>query len=270
MRGTALLAASLCLASGHARAQRAELVMTTELRVCADPNNMPWTDKAQEGFENKIADVIGADLKVPVSYFYFPLVASFVRNTLAAHQCDLIMGTASGGAVDATNPYYHTGYQIVTRAEDAITARSVGDPALAGKRFGIIAATPPTNLLLKHQLLDRTESYSRATESHFGTPDRQMIQDLLDHKIDVALLWGPVAGYAILHERLPLRAAFLEPEPDSPRLDYRIAMGVRAGEPEWRRTINAAILRRQGEITGILQSYGVPLLDERNQPIPPP
>lgn len=245
-------------------------MLQTELRVCADPNNLPWTNKAGEGFENKIADVIGADLGVPVSYFWFPQVASFVRNTLGTRQCDLVMGTTGGGgAMDDTNPYYHTGYQIVTRTADGITAQAVGDPALAGKRFGIIAATPPTNLLLKHHLLDATQSYSRATESHFATPARQMIQDLLDGKIDVALVWGPIAGYTIGQEHLPLRAAFLEAEPDTPRLDFRIAMGVRAGEPEWRRRVNAAILRHGDEITAILQRYNVPLLDEQNHPVPP-
>jgi quinoprotein dehydrogenase-associated probable ABC transporter substrate-binding protein len=269
MRTPLLLAAVICATAGGARAQPADMVMHTELRVCADPNNMPWTNKALEGFENRIATVIGADLQVPVTYFWFPMVSSFVRNTLGARQCDLAMGEVGGGPVDDTNPYYRTGYQIVTRAEDGITARSVTDPALAGKRFGIIAATPPTDLLLKHGLLGVTQSYSRATETHFDTPARQMIQDLLDKKIDAALLWGPIAGYTIAHEHLPLHAAFLPSEPDSPRLDYRIAMSVRAGEPDWRRRINTAIVRHQDEITAILQQFGVPLLDGQNRPIPP-
>jgi quinoprotein dehydrogenase-associated probable ABC transporter substrate-binding protein len=269
MRTPLLLVAVICMVAGGAQGEPADMVMRTELRVCADPNNMPWTNKALEGFENRIAAVIGADLKVPVTYFWFPMVGSFVRNTLGARQCDLAMGEVGGGPVDDTNPYYHTGYQIVTRADDGITARSVTDPALAGKRFGIIAATPPTDLLLKHGLLGMTQSYSRATETHFDTPARQMIQDLLDKKIDAALLWGPIAGYTITHEHLPLHAAFLEGEPDSPRLDYRIAMSVRAGEPDWRRRVNTAITRHQDEITAILQQFGVPLLDEQNHPIPP-
>ena len=270
MRAPFLLALALGMTAGGAHAQPAEMVLHSELRVCADPNNMPWTNKAQEGFENEIATVIGADLKEPVSYFWFPMVSSFIRKTLGARQCDLVMGEVGGGPVDDTNPYYHTAYQIVTRAEDGITARSVADPALAAKRFGLIAATPPTDLLLKHGLLGMTDSYSSATDTKFSTPARQMIQDLLDKKIDVALLWGPIAGYTIKREHLPLHAEFLEAEPGSPRLDYRISMSVRAGEPEWRRRINAAIVRHQDEITAILQHDGVPLLDDQNHPIPAP
>lgn len=252
-----------------AYAQRAEMISRAELRVCADPSNLPFSNEAREGFENKIAEIVGADLELPVSYVWFPQVTGFVRNTLRARECDLVMGAVSGdGVMDSTNPYYHTGYMLVTRAADSITARSVGDPALAAKKFGVIAATPPTDLLLRHNLMQQVCAYSLRVDTRVSNPPRAMLQDLVDGVIDVALLWGPPAGYAITRDHLPLTAVFIEPEPNAPRLDYRIAMGVRANEPEWRRRINQAISKHKAEIATVLASYGVPMMDDQGQPIP--
>ncbi len=264
-----LAALGALLAITPARAQRAELISRTELRVCADPNNLPFSNEAREGFENKIAEIVGADLGLPISYVWFPQVTGFVRNTLRARECDLIMGTVSGdGVVDSTNPYYHTGYMLVTRAADGIAARSVGDPALASKKFGVIAATPPTDLLLRHNLMNQVRAYSLRVDTRISNPPRAMLQDLVDGVIDVALVWGPPAGFAISREHLPLTATFIEPEPNAPRLDYRIAMGVRANEPEWRRRINQAIGKRRADIAAVLSDYGVPMLDEPGQAVP--
>ncbi len=258
------------LAASPARAQTAELVSRTELRVCADPHSLPFSNQKLEGFENRIAGLVGRALNLPVTYVWFPQVIGFVRNTLRANLCDLVMGAVTGDSImDTTTPYYHSGYMLVTRAEDAIATQSLGDPALADKPIGLIAATPPTDLLLRHNLMGHTTSYSLAVDTRYENPSRAMIQDLLDHRIDVGLLWGPIAGYYIAKEHLKLKAAFLTSEPNSPRLDYRIAMGVRAGEPEWRRRINQVIQAHQTEFTAILAEYGVPMLDERNQPIVP-
>jgi len=263
-----LLAAAML--AGPAAAQRAELISRGELRVCADPRNLPFSSEAKDGFENRIAEIVGADLELPVSYVWFPQVTGFVRNTLRARECDLVMGAVTGdGIMDSTNPYYHTGYMLVTRTTDGIAATSVGDPALRGKRFGVIAATPPTDLLLRHGLMGNVRAYSLRVDTRISNPARDMLQDLVDDKIDVALVWGPVAGYAIKQGGLPLTAAFIEPEQGAPRLDYRIAMGVRAGEPEWRRRINQAIGKHKAEIAGVLAEYGVPQLDEQGRPAAP-
>ncbi len=265
------LIAVFCLlfAASEARTQSLELISRTELRVCADPHNLPFSDRAREGFENRIADLIAADLRLPVSYVWFPQVIGFVRNTLRARECDLVMGAVSGdGIMEDTNSYYHTGYMIVTRSADGIAAVSMGDPALADKRLGLVAATPPTDLALRHGLMPHVRAYSLGVDTRFANPARAMLQDVVDGQLDVALVWGPIAGYAIKHDRLPLRAAFIAPEPDAPRLDYRIAMGVRANEPEWRRRINQAIGRQRPGIVRVLAEYGVPQLDEQDRPIP--
>ena len=244
------------------------MISRTELRVCADPRDLPFSDKSRGGFENRIAELGGADLRLPVTYVWFPQVIGFVRNTLRARQCDLVMGAVSGdGIMDETISYYHTGYMIVTRQADEISAVSIGDSALADKRLGLVAATPPTDLALRHGLMPHVRAYSLGVDTRFANPARAMLQDLVDGQIDVALVWGPIAGYAIKHDRLPLRAAFIASEADAPRLDFRIAMGVRANEPEWRRRINQAIGRQRAGIGSILAEYGVPLLDEQDRPI---
>jgi len=263
--------AALCISSLPAAAQRAELISQTELRVCADPSNLPFSNRAGDGFENRIAALIGAALDLPVTTVWFPQTVGFVRNTLRARECDLVMGAVSGDSVmDNTNAYYHSGYMIVTRAADGIAATRLGDPVLADKRIGLVAATPPTDLALRHGLMPRVRAYSLAVDTRAGNPARTMLQDVVDGAIDVALVWGPVAGYAIRHDHLPLHAAFLQADPAGPRLDYRIAMGVRAYEPEWRRRINLAIRRQQPAIDRVLADYGIPQLDEQNQPIPAP
>ena len=267
----AALFAALILSQQYALAQTTELVPHTELRICADPGDLPFSSKNGEGFENKIAQLIGQDLGVPVNYVWFPQVVGFVRNTLRAHQCDLVMGTVSGDPImDTTNPYYHSGYMIVTRNDGGITAHSLADPSLADKKIGIIAATPPTDLLLKHGLMPHVTSYALAVDTRYASPPRALLQDIVDRKIDVGLVWGPVAGYYIKHDKLPLTAAFLDSEEGSPRLDFRISMGVRANEPEWRRRINQAIQHHQADISRILAEYGIPQLDEQNHPIPLP
>ena len=273
MRSNALAAACIGLAAWLAPPAGAQntpdLASRTALRVCADPNNMPFSDEKRQGFENKIAELVGQDLHLPVEFVWFPQVIGFVRHTLGAQACDVVMGTVSGAdMMDTTNPYYHTGYMLVTREGDHIEADEVGDPALAGRRFGVVAATPPTDLLLRHKLLAQTTSYALTIDTRFESPARVMLQDLVDHKIDVGLLWGPFAGYFITHERLPLKAVVLRSETDTPRLDYRISMGVRPNEPGWRRQLNQVIQRRQHDITAILLDYGVPLLDEQDHLIP--
>ena len=265
-RASVVLAVVFLTSGAHA--QVADLVPHTALRVCADPSDLPFSNDKKEGFENKIADVIGQDLGVPVTYVWFPRIGAFGRQTLQKRLCDLVMGTVSGDQeMDTTTPYYHSGYMIVSRVDAGIAATAVGDPALADKRIGLIAATPPTDLLVRHDLMPRVTSYSLSVDSRFESPARQLVQDIVDRKIDVGLLWGPIAGYYVNHEHLPLKAVFLAAEPDSARLDYHIAMGLRVGEPEWRRRVNQAIQQRQAEIGSILADYGIPLLDEQNHAV---
>ena len=248
----------------HAHAQApGEIVDRTELRVCADPNNLPFSNEAGEGFENKIAQVIGSELKLPVSYVFFPQVIGFVRNTLRAHTCDLVMGTAAGDdIVQTTTPYYYSSYVAVYLADKGFTFTGFDDPKLKSMHIGIVSATPPSDLLIRHDLMTIARPYALTVDTRFESATHQMIEDIEKGEIDIGLLWGPIAGYYSRRQAHPLSFAVLPNEPGAPRMDYHIAMGGRINEPEWRRKINSAIHKRQPEITKILQDYGVPLLDE--------
>jgi quinoprotein dehydrogenase-associated probable ABC transporter substrate-binding protein len=261
-----LFGALLACGGGPAVAETGELVDRSVLEVCADPNNLPFSDDKKEGFENKIADLIGAELGRPVDYVWFPQVTGFVRNTLRANRCDLVMGTVAGDEImQTTNPYYFTTYVILWRSDKEFAFEGLDDPRLKTLRLGVVAGTPPSDLLVRYDLMSHTKPYALSVDTRFESPPREMVQDVVAGTIDVGFLWGPIAGYYRKHDALPLNLVPLKSEPGAPRMAYHIAMGVRANEPEWRHGINAAILKRQAEITAILRDYGVPLLNEQGE-----
>ena len=264
-----IAALSVALFSCHLEpvaAQTGELVDRSELKVCADPNNLPFSDEGKDGFENKIAELIGDELGLKVDYVWFPQVIGFVRNTLRAHLCDLVMGTVAGDEVmQTTNPYYFTTYAMLYRSDKGLELDGLQDPRLAGLHLGVVAGTPPADLLARYDLMSHTKPYALTVDTRTASPTHEMVQDVVDGTIDVGFLWGPIAGYYRKHDGLPLTLVPLKSEPGAARMEYHIAMGVRANEPEWRRRINAAILKRQGDITAVLRDYGVPLLNEQGE-----
>jgi quinoprotein dehydrogenase-associated probable ABC transporter substrate-binding protein len=254
------------LLGGPAGAQTSDTVDRSELKVCADPNNLPYSDEKKEGFENKIAELMGGELGLKVDYAWFPQVIGFVRNTLRARLCDLVMGTVAGDEImQTTNPYYFTTYVMFYRSDKALAIEGAQDARLTGLRLGVVAGTPPADLLVRHELMSHTKPYALTVDTRAESPTHQMVQDVIDGTIDVGFLWGPIAGYYRKHDNLPLTMVPLKDEPGAARMEYHIAMGVRANEPEWRRRINAAILKRQRDMTAILRDYGVPLLNEQGE-----
>ena len=252
-----------------ALAQTGELVDRSALRVCADPSNLPFSNQKEEGFENKIARLIGDELKLPVSYVWFPQVTGFVRNTLRAHQCDLVLGTVAGDdIVQTTNPYYYTTYVMVYRSDSGLSFTGIEDPKMASLAIGVVAGTPPADLLARHHLMGHARPYALMVDTRYESPTHEMIQDIVDRKVDIGLLWGPIAGYYIHHDHLPLAFVALKNEPGAARMDYHIAMGVRVNEPEWRARINGVIRNRHDAIVAVLRDYGVPLLDEQGRSLP--
>jgi quinoprotein dehydrogenase-associated probable ABC transporter substrate-binding protein len=260
------VASLLLISGGPAAAQTGEIIDRSELKVCADPNNLPFSDEKKEGFENKIAEVIGSELGLKVDYAWFPQVIGFVRNTLRSHLCDLVMGTVTGDEImQTTNPYYFTTYMMLYRSDKGFAFKGLEDPALAGLRLGVVAGTPPSDLIVRHDLMSHTRPYALTVDTRSQSSTHQMVQDVVDGTIDVGFLWGPIAAYYRKRDNLPLILVPLKDEPGAARMEYHIAMGVRANEPQWRRRINAAILKRQDEITAILRDYGVPLLNEQGE-----
>jgi quinoprotein dehydrogenase-associated probable ABC transporter substrate-binding protein len=260
----ALIGAALACSSRPAAAQTADIVDRTALRVCADPNDLPFSNDKQQGFENKIADLVGASLGLKVEYTWFPQIIGFARNTLQAHRCDLVVGTVAGDEImQTTNPYYFTTYVMLYRSDKGLAIKDLQDPKLGSLRLGVVSATPPSDLLVRHDLMARAKPYHLTVDTRAESPTHQMVEDLMNGVIDVGFLWGPIAGYYKKHDQLPLTLVPLKDEPGAARMKYHIAMGVRVNEPEWRRRINAVILKQQPQITATLRDYGVPLLNEQ-------
>ena len=265
-----VLALGTAIPGGTRAAETAtpDLVDRSALRVCADSNNLPFSNQAGEGFENKIAELLAEDLGVPVTYTYYPDTMGFVRNTLNALQCDLIVGTAAGSElVQNTNPYYTSAYALVYRADSGLDIESLTDPALKDLTIGAMEQTPPVTVLARHGLLEHLKPYHLMVDTRHYAPGRELVADVASGKVDVGVLWGPIAGYWAARQDVPLKVVPLPGEEDGIRLSFRIAMGVRHGEQDWKRQLNDLIRDNQEEIDAILLDYGVPLLDRQGRPI---
>ena len=264
----------LMLGGGKAFAQAGlenalELVDPKVLRVCADPRDLPFSNEAGEGFENAIAKLFAEKLGKKLAYAYYPGATGFVRNTLNAHHCDVIMGMPQGDELtQGTNPYYRTTYALVSkRGSELETIETLEDPRLKGKRIGIIAGTPPATYLAVNGLLSNIKSYPLVVDTRYDAPAAAMMDDLEQGTIDVAILWGPIAGYYGKEAKTPMSVVPLVKETKGPRMIYRIGMGVRHTDQDWKRVLNRLIAENQDAITHILIDYGVPLLDENDQPL---
>lgn len=246
-----------------------ELVDPKVFRVCADPGNMPFSDKAAEGFENKIADLFAQQLGKTVSYVWFPQVIGFARNTLNAFRCDVVMGIAENAELmQNTNPYYHSAYVIAFKPGtglDGIT--TLEDSRLADKHIGIVGGTPPANRMAADGLMRNAKPYPMALADQGDAPAKSMIDDLVAGRIDAAVIWGPLGGYFAKHAGVPITVVPLLHEPGPVPMDFRITMGVRRSDQAWKRQLNQLIERNQPEINRILTDYGVPLLDNQKNVI---
>ena len=262
--GAWLVGAALLTAS-PATAQTSDLVSKSRFRVCADPANMPFSSETDTGFENRIATLIADKLERPLEYTWFPQALGFVRRTLRENRCDVIIGFAQGhDLVLNTNHYYTSSYVLVTLPDGPLAAVDrISDPALQGKRIGVMAGSPPATHMARHGLIGKAKGYRLMVDRRVESPAEQAIADLKSGEIDAAILWGPIGGYFAKNEGLT--ATPLLHEEGAPRLFYRITMGVRAGELAWKRQLNKLIRRNQAEIDAILTEYGVPLLDEQGK-----
>jgi quinoprotein dehydrogenase-associated probable ABC transporter substrate-binding protein len=245
----------------------AETVDPARLRVCADPANLPFSDDQGRGFENRIAELLAAHLGRPLSYTWHPQSMGFVRNTLRPRLCDLIIGVvAADELVLNTNPYYRSAYVLVHRAGEADRFGDLERPAVRGARIGAVAGTPPVDLLARLGLLAHLRPYRLMVDTRAEQPARAMLADLAAGEIDIALAWGPIAGYWARRQAVPLELVPLASDPRrGPRLDFWISMGVRQGEPEWKHRINEAIAALQPQIDAVLDEYAVPRLDRQSR-----
>lgn len=240
------------------------------LRVCADPNNLPFSNRAGEGFENRLAELVAGELHTTLSYTWWAQRRGFVRNTLRAGSCDLLLGipTTSELAL-VTRPYYRSTYVFVQRKNGRPLVHSFDDAALRTLRIGVqyigddYTNTPPAHALTARGIVRNVRGFSIYGDYRTPDPPARILDALADRTIDVAVVWGPLAGYFARGARVPLEITPVTPQIDVPFLPFvfDISMGVRRSDPALRNTIDAILVRRRASIDSILARYGVPRVD---------
>ncbi len=265
--GGALLLAAL-LTHG-AQAQTSDLVSKSALRVCADPANMPFSNKAGEGYENKIAELFADKLGLPLQYTWFPMATGFIRRTLRENRCDVVIGYAQGHElVLNSNHYYVSTHVLIVDPKGPLAdVKTLADPALKDARLGVVAGSPVATHAAKNGLIGKAKPYNLMVDRRVENPAGDMLADLRAGETDGALMWGPVGGYLATQGGREMKVIPLTAEKNVPKLFYRITMGVRQGELVWKRKLNSLIRRNQDEIDAILREYGVPLVDEYGEPL---
>lgn len=246
------------------------------LRVCQDPNNMPFSNQQGEGIENRLAELFGKSLGLPVTYYSFPQRLAFIRNTLryklpgSDYPCDIVMGVPAGyDQVSVTKPLYRSTYALVFaqgRGMDQVMSSAdflALDRALLSRlRIGIYDRSPASAWLNRHRLTDQGVPYPIMNADPDQYPGEIIERDLTAGKIDVAIVWGPIAGYFAQRVKTPaLKVVPMQSEPGV-KFDFQMAIGVRHGEREWKQQVEGLIESQRAGIDAILKEFGVPLVDE--------
>jgi mxaJ protein len=264
-RFLSLLVAVAGVACGPARAA----TTMRELRVCADPNNMPFSNQQQQGFENRIAELVAREMDAKLTYVWYAQRRGFTRNTVNAGKCDVYIGVPTSlDRLSTTIPYYRSTYVFATRHDRNIKLASFDDPALRKLTIGVqligddFTNTPPAHALTARNIVQNVRGYSVYADYREPNPPARIIDAVAKGDIDVAAAWGPLAGYFAKHEPVAIDITPVSPQIDLPFLPmvFDISMGVRRGKDSLRDQLNAIITRRKPEIDAILDSYGVPRL----------
>ena len=266
-RGAALGGAALLLGTAAPADVPADASPGRVLRVCADPNNLPFSNERGEGFENRLAALVARELGARVEYTWWAQRRGFVRNTLRAGTCDVLMGVpTSWELVLATRPYYRSTYVFVRRADAAFDVRSFDDSVLRRLRIGVqlvgddYTNTPPAHALGRRGFVENLRGYPIADDYARPNPPARILDALLAGEVDVAVVWGPLAGWYARRSPVPLVLTPVSPQIDVPFLPFvfDIAMGVRRDDPALRAELDRVVTARRAEIDALLAEYGVP------------
>ena len=278
------LACSAGSSQAQAQTQEKPPAKREALRVCQDPNNLPFSNVDGEGIENKLAELFGRALGLPVTYYSFPQRLAFIRNTLRYklpgedYPCDIVMGIPVGyDQVSVTKPYYRSTYALVFAQGKGMDDVKSGEDflrldaaKLAKLRIGVYDRSPASDWLSRHRLLDSGVPYQLMNADPQQYPGEIIEKDLATGKIDAAIVWGPIAGYFAKRIKTPtLQVVALKSEPGV-KFDFQMAMGVRYGEREWKQKIEGLLESQQAEIQAILKEYGVPIVDASYDAPKPP
>jgi mxaJ protein len=236
------------------------------LRVCSDPNNLPFSSAARDGFENRIADLLARDMKTRVEYTWHAQRRGFVRETLNAGRCDVVMATPPGTpAVRTTKPYYRSSYVFVTRPRRSARITSFDDPALRTLRIGVQligddgANSPPAHALSRRGIIGNVFGYSVYGDYATASPPSRIVRAVADGEVDVAAVWGPLAGYYAARQQVPLEIVPVQPQIDHgiPQA-FDIAMAVRRDDARMFARVERFLVERRVDIDRILDEYSVP------------
>jgi mxaJ protein len=262
--GVVLVLAALGAAlAGHAGTART-------LVVCADPNDLPFSNRAEQGFENKLAQLLARDMHARVEYVWWAQRRGYVRSTLNEARCDLWPGVATGvNMVSTTRPYYRSSYVFVTRADRHLQGLSFDDPRLKSLTIGVqmignnATNTPPAYALARRGIIDNVRGYMLYGNYAAPNPAAAIVTAVAQRQIDLAIVWGPLAGYFAARTDTPLRLEPVSPSSDGPQwpMVYSISVGVRRGDLALRDTVDGILKREQPRVDALLRGYGIPRID---------
>jgi mxaJ protein len=256
-----------CCLAGAASGDQGE-----PIRVCADPDNLPYSNQERQGFENKIAEVMAQELGTSLEYYWWPAQMGLVRNTIQRDRCDVLISIPRGyDPVLWTKPYYRSGYVLVYRRDRKLHLRSLDDPALKGLKIGVHVNSPPYDALANRGLAENLVNYRLFFDPQDTDPahrPEKVLQDVLSGAVDVAAAWGPLVGYFIRQHPSALEVVPLDDDAKLP-MSFEFSMGVHKGNRELKARLEGALDRREADIKRILADYGVPLLPLRppGQPV---
>lgn len=265
--GTIALAAVLLAAMPGAGLLSTASAVAPPLRVCADPNNLPFSNRQEEGFENRIAALLASELGRPLRYVWLPERRGYVRRTLGAGLCDVLLGVPEHlGTVLATRPYYRSTYVFLSRASDPRVVRSFDDPLLRRLRVGVhligddYQNTPPAHALARRHITGNVVGFTIYGDYAEPNPPSRLVEAVAGGTIDVAIIWGPFAGYFGPRQPVKLRMRSVQPASDGPALPFTFGMslGVARSDTLLLRRLDAMLTRRADRIDRILDQYGVP------------
>ena len=234
------------------------------LRVCADPDNLPFSNRQEQGFENRIAALVAQELGIPLAYTWWPQRRGFLRGTLNARRCDVVIGIPAGHPmVLTTGAYYASPYVVVSRIQDGLQIASLDDPLLKRLRIGVYQNSPVDFVLGRQGMVDNVIGYSTFYDGRVNYPQK-IIEDVTSGRIDVAIVWGPAAGYFVGQQRhtltlAPVAIPPLEGNGEGEAEVFAMSMGVRKTDASLHAVLETVLGTEGDEIRQILQQYGVPL-----------